>query len=237
MTDHSMVGADGSSRHAGGVSRDLGHYRENYTESTLRRSDLASDPLVQFQRWWDEWSATERYDAAACVLATASVDGRPSARYVLCRAFGPDGFVVFTNLESRKGRELNQNPHAALVFGWLEVNRQVRVEGRVEPLDEAAVDAYWVTRPRGSRIGAWASDQSEVLADRDELDRHLVDSIERFENVDVPRPAYWGGFRVVPDRIEFWQGRPDRLHDRFEYRRSTSEAGDGSDWDISRLSP
>ena len=221
------------------MSRDLGHFREDYTVDDLRRSDLDNDPLAQFQTWWDHWSAVDRYDAAACVLATASPDGRPSARYVLCRAFGPDGFHVYTNLESRKGRELKANPYGSIVFGWLDVNRQVRIEGAVEELEPDVVDAYWRSRPRGSRIGAWASDQSRVLVDRDELARRAAAMAERFgadpaldAEHPVPRPADWGGFRLIPDRYEFWQGRPDRLHDRFVYERGA----DGS-WSIERLAP
>lgn len=222
------------------TSHDLGHFRETYTVAELRRTDLAANPLVQFHRWWDDWTATPRYDAAACVLATASADGRPSARYLLCRAFGPAGFDLFTNLESRKALELEQNPWAALVFGWLDLNRQVRVEGRVEPLDGAANDAYWASRPLGSRIGALASDQSRPLATRDELDRRVAELRARF-GVDgrssdgptpvIPRPAHWGGFRLVPDRVEFWQGRPDRLHDRFDYVRTDHG------WTLTRLAP
>lgn len=222
------------------VSRDLGHFREDYTVAELRRADLDPDPLVQFRRWWDEWTATDRYDAAAAVLATSAADGRPSARYVLCRAFGPDGFHVYTNLASRKGEHLASNPYGALVFGWLEMNRQVRIEGAMEVLDPDVVDAYWASRPRGSRIGAWASDQSRPLKDRDELDRRAAAMAERFggdaseldEHHPVPRPVDWGGYRLDPDRIEFWQGRPDRLHDRFEYRRAP-----GEHWRLQRLAP
>lgn len=222
------------------ASHDLGHFRESYTVAELHRADLADDPLVQFRRWWEDWIATPRYDAAACVLATASAEGRPSARYLLCRAFGPAGFDVFTNLESRKASDLRDNPWASLVFGWLEVNRQVRVEGRVEPLDAAANDAYWASRPLGSRIGALASDQSRPLAGRADLDRRVAELRDRFGLTgdaaadaasEIPRPARWGGFRLVPDRVEFWQGRPDRLHDRFAYDRQA----DG--WIITRLAP
>ena len=218
------------------MAPDLGHFREDYSYSELRRDDLAPDPFQQFQRWWDEWTATDRFDAAACVLATASADGVPSARYVLCRDFGPDGFVVYTNLEGRKGRELTANPRGALVFGWLSQNRQVRVEGPVETVSAEVSDRYWQSRPRGSQLAAWASDQSEVLADRAELERHVDDVTERFGGVDggdfVPRPEFWGGFRLIPERVEFWQGRADRLHDRFEFRRTH---GDG--WEAVRLSP
>lgn len=220
------------------MSLDLGKLREQYDRASLRRSDLAADPATQFQTWWAEWMDTIHYDPAACVLATADEAGRPSARYVLCRHADADGFVIYTNLESRKASDLTVNPFGALVFGWLEMNRQIRVEGPVAVVDDAVADAYWATRPRGSQIGAWASDQSEVVADRAELERHRDEAIERFGPDEaagpVPRPAHWSGLRIGMDRVEFWQGRPDRLHDRFEYRRPEH----GSDaWEIDRLAP
>lgn len=220
------------------MSRDLSDMRETYDRATLRRADLTPDPIELFGRWFDEWAASGTYDPAACVLATADVTGRPSARFVLCRGFGDDGFVVYTNFESRKGAELRANPRGALVFGWLEHNRQVRVEGPVTVLEDAESDAYWESRPRGSRIGAWASDQSEVIEGRAQLERQLAEASERFGGEDgdgpIPRPTYWGGFRVGIESIEFWQGRPDRLHDRFRYRRSEA---DPAVWSVDRLSP
>lgn len=216
---------------------DLGAFRERYDLGVLRRADLAADPVEQFGRWWAEWVAEPRYDAAACVLATADAEGRPHARFVLCRRFDHHGFEIFTNLESRKAHQIEAMPHAAIVFGWLEQHRQVRVEGPVTPIDAATADAYWASRPRGSQLGAWASEQSEVLADRAELEAHRADVASRFGEADddppIPRPPFWGGIRVGVERMEFWQGRPDRLHDRFEYRRA--DAGGG--WTIDRLSP
>jgi len=218
------------------VSRDLSALRESYEQAGLRRADLAADPVAQFERWWDQWAATAPYDPAACVLATASTDGQPSARFVLCREFGPAGFVVYTNQESRKGADLAANPKAALTFGWLELSRQVRVEGPVTVVDDATADAYWSSRPRGSRIGAWASHQSTPVADRAELDRRQAEAEARFGVTDdgdpVERPPYWGGYRIGIERMEFWQGQPNRLHDRFEYR----PAPDGA-WTITRLAP
>ncbi len=217
------------------MSRDLSTLRESYQRAGLRRAALAADPIAQFEHWWDEWAATDPYDPAACVLATADPDGQPSARFVLCRGWDADGFVVYTNQQSRKGHDLAVNPRAAIVFGWLELARQVRIEGPVRLVDDAEADAYWASRPRGSQIGAWASAQSEPVADRAALDHQQADAEARF-GADaaagpVPRPPHWGGYRVGIDRIEFWQGQPDRLHDRFEYAR----AGDG--WTVRRLAP
>lgn len=219
------------------MSRELGQYRESYERGVLRRAELADEPIVQFERWWDQWMSVPRYDGAACVLATAGAAGVPTARYVLCRGFGADGFEIYSNQQSRKAQDLRANPQAALVFGWLEDNHQVRVEGPVTPIDDDAADAYWAGRPRGSQLGGWASEQSEVLADRAELERRLAVAVERFGGEDgdaIPRPPHWGGYRIGMTRVEFWQGRPDRLHDRFEYRRDPSDA---SRWVIDRLSP
>lgn len=220
------------------MSRDLSHLREQYQREGLRRRDLAADPIAQFERWWDQWAVTDPYDGAACVLATADGEGRPAARYVLCRGVDQSGFVIYTNQTSRKARELAANPRASLVFGWLALERQVRIEGPVSLATDAEADAYWASRPRVSQLGAWASDQSEVVADRAELERHLHDAEERFGGPDgdtpVPRPPEWGGYRVGVERAEFWQGRLGRLHDRFEYRR---RRGGDEAWRIDRLAP
>lgn len=244
--DRDDVGGEPRAEPTGGkltpMSPDLAHLRDSYDRSMLRRSDLAAHPIEQFGRWFGEWTATPRNDAAACVLATADADGRPSARYVLCRRFDEHGFDLYTNLDSRKGRELDANPRAALLFGWLDLQRQIRVEGPVDVVPDDEADAYWATRPRGSRLGAWASEQSEVLVDRAELDQHVTDAARRFtgsagEDLEVPRPPFWGGFRVGIDEMEFWQGRPDRLHDRFRYRRDPDADPDTAGWVIDRLSP
>ncbi|MCU1371283.1 MAG: pdxH [Ilumatobacteraceae bacterium] len=217
------------------MSRDLSALRESYQRAGLRRSVLAADPVEQFDHWWDDWQATDPYDAAACVLATVGADGQPSSRYVLCRGWDAEGFVLYTNQQSRKARDLAADPRASLVFGWLELARQVRIEGPVALVDDATADAYWASRPRGSQIGAWASAQSEPVPDRAALDRQQRAAEERFgigpDDDPIPRPPHWGGYCVGIDRIEFWQGQPDRLHDRFEYRRTPTG------WTIDRLSP
>ena len=189
-------------------------------------ADLDPDPVVQFCRWKEELSPRED----ACCLATASPDGVPNARMVLVKGAAATGFVFYTNRDSAKGRELAGNPQATLVFHW--DPRSVRVSGRVRPVTDAESDAYWASRPRGSQLGAWASSQSTVIADRSVLEERLASVTARFGDDEVvPRPPYWGGFRVEPAWIEFWHHRDDRLHDRIRYRRE----GDG--WARERLSP
>lgn len=212
------------------MTRDLAALRETYGELGLDREDLTDDPFAQFQRWFDEWSATEPYDSTAVALATADRDARPSVRFVLLKGVD-SGFVFFTNYASRKGDELAANPRASLCFAWLDLERQVRAAGAVERVSDAESDAYFASRPRDSRIGAWASDQSRPVADRAELERRWADADARFAGDDVPRPPFWGGYRLVPDEVEFWQGRRNRMHDRFRYTR-TNEG-----WDINRLQP
>jgi pyridoxamine 5'-phosphate oxidase len=206
--------------------------RENYQRTGLRRADLADDPVTQFEQWFDTWLSTEPYDGNAVVLATADPAGRPSARYVLLKGVSSDGFVFYTDRLSRKGEELTANAVAALCFGWLDLNRQVRVEGPVAEVSAEESDAYFASRPRGSQLGAWASEQSRVLADRQELEDRLAEVTRRFGDGDVPRPPNWGGYRLRPDAVEFWQGRTDRLHDRFRYCRD-----EAAGWRIERLSP
>jgi len=193
----------------------------------LRHADLDADPLAQFQKWFDEAAGVVRIREAMAV-ATATTDGAPSVRMVLLKAADERGLAFFTHYTSRKGRELAANPQAALLFHWDPLGRQVRVEGAVERISAEESDAYFATRPEGARIGANASRQSEVLADRAELERRVAE----LDGVDAARPEWWGGFRLVPDAWEFWQHRDDRLHDRFRYLRR-----DGGAWVSERLYP
>lgn len=209
---------------------DVTAVREQYAQTGLRRADLAPDPLDQFRAWYADWEAVDPYDPAAVALATATPDGRPSVRYVLVRRVD-HGFCFFTDTTSRKGRELAANPRAALAFGWVPLGRQVRAVGPVEPLADADVDDYWGSRPVGSRISAVASAQSQAVADRAELERRRDEVAATVRGDEVPRPRGWGGYRLVPEEVEVWQGRPDRLHDRFLYTRT------GPGWDIQRLMP
>lgn len=198
----------------------------------LLESDLSPDPIVQFRLWFDEAVQAGIPDANAMTLATASRNGRVSARVVLLKSVDERGFCFYTNYESRKGRELQENPLAALVFFWQPLDRQVRVEGSVERLSAGESDEYFRTRPLLSRIGAHASPQSRVLPDRRTLDEAFNRLVEQFGNGDVPRPSTWGGYRVIPHSIEFWQGRENRLHDRLLYRRQEANC-----WIIERLAP
>ncbi len=205
--------------------------RKEYMRRGLSESELDPDPIRQFQRWFDEAASAGLIEPNAMTLATATRDGHPSARMVLLKGFDARGFVFYTNYESRKGGELEQNPQAALVFFWVELERQVRVEGRVERAAPAESDAYFASRPLGSQIGAWASAQSRVIAGREPLERRTAELEDEYAGREVPRPSQWGGYRVVPHVIEFWQGRPSRLHDRLRYRQK-----DGG-WIVERLSP
>jgi pyridoxamine 5'-phosphate oxidase len=197
----------------------------------LRRTDLLDDPIAQLRRWLDDAVAAGIPLPNAMAVATANAQGRPSVRHVLLRGIDDRGFTFYTNYESRKGRELADNPHAGLVFLWKLLDRQVNVTGTVERVDPAESDAYFATRPRDARLGAWASAQSSVLESREELDRRVAEIAERFAGDEVPRPPNWGGFVVRPVTVEFWQGRRSRLHDRFRYARG------GGGWRIDRLSP
>jgi len=199
-------------------------------KAPLRREDLADNPFEQFAAWFEQ-AQEEVPLAEAMVLATASADGAPAARFLLLKESGPEGFVFHTDYRSAKAADLDANPRAALAFWWPQLGLQVRITGRVERLGAEASDAYFRTRPRERQLGAWASHQSQPLSDRAELERDLEAVSERFAGEDVERPEHWGGFRVVPDAIEFWQQGSTRLHDRFRYRR------DGDGWTIERLSP
>jgi pyridoxamine 5'-phosphate oxidase len=207
--------------------------RREYIRSEFDETHVLADPLDQFRRWFEEASlASPELEPTAMTLATATPDGRPSARMVLLKGLDRGGFAFYTNRRSRKGRELEQNPRAALVFHWPAIERQVRVEGTVERLTDAESDAYFASRPPGARLSATASPQSEVVADRAALEERVAALRTRVGDAPADRPEHWGGYRLVPQVIEFWQGRPDRLHDRLVYTLSATGA-----WSLARLAP
>ena len=209
--------------------RPVADLRRDYARAGLSEQDLAPTWLAQFDLWFAQ--AGGLTEPNAVVLATASPEGVPSARTVLLKAYDERGLVVFTNLGSRKAREALANPVATLLFSWVDLERQVTVEGRVEQVSREQAAAYFRSRPRGSQIGAWVSRQSSVLPGRDALERRRAELEERFAGQDVPVPDFWGGLRVVPSAVEFWQGRPSRLHDRLRYRAA------GDTWRVERLAP
>ena len=210
--------------------------RTEYRRATLDEGDVAPDPFRQFERWLDEAIKAQLPEPTAMTLATCGPDDRPAARIVLLKGVDPQGFVFFTNYASRKGTELAARPLAALLFYWTELERQVRIEGTVAKIAPAESDAYFASRPQGSRLGAWASPQSAALADRADLEARFSAAEARFRDTGdaIPRPPHWGGYRVLPDLLEFWQGRRSRLHDRIRYRRDPGHAGT---WTIDRLAP
>jgi pyridoxamine 5'-phosphate oxidase len=213
-------------------SFDQAGFRHEYIGEGLRRRDLDPDPIKQFDAWFTAAVKAGIHDANAMALATAALDGKPSARVVLLKDFDENGFVFYTNYASEKGRQLEDNPRASLVLYWMEVERQIRIEGTVEKTSREESEQYFHTRPAGAQLGAWASRQSEVIDARRVLNARLEEMKQRFAQGEIPLPPHWGGYRLKPERIEFWQGRPDRLHDRFRYTRQK----DGS-WRIDRLAP
>jgi pyridoxamine 5'-phosphate oxidase len=233
----------------------LADLRREYNLAGLRRADMDADPIVQFRKWFDQatgarpsgrlrkfcvrlyksllmMGGAEFVDLNAMTLATVDKQGNPSARIVLLKGLDNRGFIFFTNYNSRKGFELQDNPSAALVFYWPDQERQVTIAGEVTKLPESESDAYFASRPKGSRIAAWASDQSQVVRDRSDLESKWKSVEQRFPDDHVPRPSHWGGYVLAPVRLEFWQGRPNRLHDRFRYTWQN-----GQNWTLERLSP
>jgi len=210
--------------------KELSALRREYSLKQLSRSSVSRDPFEQFSIWMNEAISSEILDATAMTIATVDADCRPSARVVLLKGYGPDGFVFYTNYESRKARDLAANPNAVLHFFWPELERQIIINGKVGKTSREESEAYFASRPTDSKIGAWASNQSSRLASRDALEKSFEEMQIKFGE-DVPLPSFWGGFRLVPDRFEYWQGRASRLHDRICYELT------GSGWEIFRLSP
>ena len=213
------------------MKKTISDIRREYSLRSLDENDIAEDAIEQFSRWWDDASNSEIPEVNAMTLATSNREGQPSARIVLLKGFDEKGFVFFTNYESNKGRELDENPNAALVFFWKEIERQVRIEGRAAKISAQESDEYFSSRPEGSRLAAWASPQSRIIGNRQVLETNFERYTIEFIN-SIPRPPHWGGYRVMPWRLEFWQGRINRLHDRIQYTKTA----DGS-WKVDRLAP
>lgn len=211
---------------------DLSDFRLTYAKGGLLESEVHSDPVAQFEVWFEQAHSAGVVEPNAMALATVSADGAPNCRTVLLKSFNDSGFVFYTNMGSRKGEELQANPRSTLLFYWKELERQVRIRGPVSPLERQEVEAYFQTRPRGHQLGAWASAQSSVVPNREVLEDQLAVAEARFADRPIPLPPHWGGYRVKPHAMEFWQGRPNRLHDRLEYVL----AADGI-WTLRRLSP
>jgi len=214
------------------MNSSIADLRKDYALQALAEAEAHPNPFQQFQLWFDQAIAAQLHEPNAMTLATATKTGTPSARIVLLKGFDSRGFVLYTNYNSRKGQELAENPQAVLVFWWAELERQVRIEGRVEKVSESEADDYFQSRPRGSRLGAWTSNQSQVISDREVLEQRLQALTAQYQDQEIPRPPHWGGYRVVPSAIEFWQGRPSRLHDRLRYCQ-----GEDGQWLIERLAP
>lgn len=214
------------------MSKNIAGIRKDYQMQSLLETGVADDPFVQFDSWWDDAVKSELNEINAMTLATASATGMPSARIVLLKSVSEAGFVFFTNYNSQKGKELLENPRACLVFFWKELERQIRITGMVQKVSVEESDEYFNSRPEGSRIGAWASPQSSVIESREIIEINIANYARQFAKGEIARPPHWGGYIVIPSVIEFWQGRPNRLHDRIQYSKIT----DGS-WKIERLAP
>ena len=210
----------------------ISHLRREYSLGSLHRKDLLADPIAQFRAWFTAATEAGVVEANAMTLSTIGLDGRPSARIVLLKGVDERGFSFFTNYESRKGQELAAKPFASLTFLWKEMERQVRVEGTVTKVSREESEAYFRSRPRNSRLGAWVSNQSQVITDREVLEKNMAELQARYPGEDVPLPPNWGGYMVKPETIEFWQGQRSRLHDRLVYRRQADDS-----WLVERLAP
>lgn len=214
------------------MEKDIASIRVDYSKKSLDIKDVNNDPLEQFIRWFKEALDAKVVEPNAMTLSTVNAENRPSGRIMLLKGVEDGGFVFFTNYNSRKGGELLHNKFAALTFFWAELERQVRIEGKVEKVSDQKSDEYFKSRPQGSKIGAWVSSQSQVIESRAYLEKRQAEFEKQFEEKEIPRPAHWGGFKLVPDKIEFWQGRPSRLHDRIFYHKNEHGL-----WLIERLSP
>lgn len=214
------------------MSKEIHQIRQSYHKHHLLDEAVQDDPITQFKQWFDAALQSTILEPNAMTLSTATADGKVSARMMLMKDFGERGFTFFSNYHSRKGEQLTSNAFAAITFWWYAQERQVRIEGRVQQLEDEEADKYFHSRPRGSQIGAWTSPQSKAIPDRKFLDKQFEEVEQRFTGKEIPRPEYWQGFLLVPERIEFWQGRPNRLHDRIEYLRQEDKG-----WHIQRLAP